>query len=235
LAVVVCVLGSFARVPRRRDLTLLSLGLVIGVFAQGALGGLVVIFDLQPPLVMAHFMLSLGLLTNALVLYRRSGQSEAPSRPVVVPQVRIAGRYLLAIAAAVVVAGTVVTATGPHGGDEKAKRFDLDLPEVARVHGSLVVALIFLTLVTFWMLRRTHAPAGVQRRLGVLFGVILVQGAIGYIQYFNDIPAVLVGFHIAGATAMWAAAVWYFLGLSTRDQRATASPGDPREPAMVGT
>jgi cytochrome c oxidase assembly protein subunit 15 len=235
IAVIICVLGSLRRVPRRRDLTLLSLGLVAGVFGQALLGGLVVIFELQPPLVMAHFLLSLALLTNAIVLHRRAAQPEAPSRPVVAPQVRTAGRYLLVVAAAVVVAGTVVTATGPHGGDEKAKRFDFDLPQVARVHGSLVVALIFLTVVTFWLLRRTQAPIDVQQRLGVLFGVILAQGAIGYVQYFNDIPAVLVGFHIAGATAMWAAAVWYFLGLSTREQPVTAPASDPREPAMAGT
>jgi cytochrome c oxidase assembly protein subunit 15 len=178
-------------------------------------------------------MLSLALLTNALVLYRRAGQPDVPSRSVVDPQVRTAGRYLLVVAGAVVVAGTVVTATGPHGGDEKAKRFNFDLPQVARVHGSLVVALIFLTLVTFWLLRRTNAPADVQQRLAVLFAVILVQGAIGYIQYFNDIPAVLVGFHIAGATAMWAAAVWYFLGLSTREQSSPASPSDPRQPVLA--
>ena len=48
------------------------------------------------------------------------------------------------------------------------------------------------------------------------------QAAIGYIQYFNDIPALLVGFHIAGATAMWAAVLWYYLGLFVRPGEAVA-------------
>lgn len=235
VAVIVCVLGSLRRVPRRRDLMWLSLGLVAGVFGQALLGGLVVIFELQPPLVMAHFLLSLVLLTNAIVLHRRAGQPQVPARSAVAPEVRVAGRFLLVVAAAVVVAGTVVTATGPHGGDEKAKRFNFDLPEVARLHGAFVVALIFLTLVTFWLLRRTKAPVDVQRRLGALLAVILAQGAIGYIQYFNDIPAVLVGFHIAGATAMWAAAVWYFLGLSNRELPVAEPSGDPRQPALATT
>ncbi len=233
LAVIVCVLGSLRRVPRRRDLMWLSLGLVGGVFAQAVLGGLTVLFELRPEFVMAHFLLSLVLLTNAIVLHRRASQPETAASSVVEPAVRSAGRFLLVVAGAVVVAGTVVTATGPHGGDKKAERFNFDLPEVARLHGAFVIALIFLTLSTFWLLRKTHAPADVRQRLGVLLGVILVQGLIGYVQYFNDIPALLVGFHIAGATAMWAAVVWYYLGLSTREATPGASADGPRQPALV--
>ena len=82
-AVIVCVLGSLLRDPRRRDLVWLSLGLVAGVIAQAVLGGLTVLFELQPPFVMAHFLLSLVLLTNALVLYQRAGQPPGAARPIV--------------------------------------------------------------------------------------------------------------------------------------------------------
>ena len=220
IAVIICVLGSLVRVPRRRDLVWLSVGLVAGVFAQAVLGGLTVLFELQPEFVMGHFLLSLVLLTNAIVLHRRAGQPDSPdarSRPLVKEEVRIAARWLVAVTAVVVVLGTVVTATGPHGGDRKAKRFHFDLPEVVRLHSSFVIALLVLVLVTFWLLRRTGAPRSVQQRLALVFALILVQGAIGYIQYFNGIPELLVGFHIAGATAVWAAVVASVLGLSTRD------------------
>src|SRR3712207_5852082 len=50
-AVIVAVLGSLLRVPRRRDLVWLSLGLVAGVVGQIVLGGLTVLFELWPPLV----------------------------------------------------------------------------------------------------------------------------------------------------------------------------------------
>ena len=80
IAVIVAVLGSFLREPRRRDLVWLSLGLVAGVFAQAVLGGLTVLFELQPPFVMAHFLVSLVLLANALVLYRRAGSPMLPRR-----------------------------------------------------------------------------------------------------------------------------------------------------------
>lgn len=235
LTVVVCVLGSLVRVPRRRDLVWLSVGLVAGVFAQAVLGGLTVLFDLQPPFVMAHFLLSLVLLTNALVLYRRAGQPDAPPRPVVAHSVRTAGRVMLVLAAVVVVAGTVVTSTGPHGGDRKAKRFDLPLAEVARIHGTSVVVFLAVVLLTLWLLRRTRAPLAVQQRLGVVLLVAVVQGIIGYVQYFNGIPELLVGFHIAGATAVWAAVVSFYLALSSREDPAVDLAGERRPTALVTT
>src|SRR5207237_3283416 len=70
--VIVAVLGSLVRVPRRRDLTWLSVGLVVGVVAQIVLGGLVVIFGLSPPWVMAHFAVSMLLVADAVVLHHRA-------------------------------------------------------------------------------------------------------------------------------------------------------------------
>jgi heme a synthase len=224
VVVIVAVLGSLARVPRRKDLVWLSVGLVVGVLAQIVLGALAVAFDLAPPFVMAHFLLSLALLTNAIVLHKRAGESNERARLQVAPSVRLLGRALLVAAACVVVSGTVVTSTGPHGGDAKAKRFDLYLPHVARVHGSLVIAFLLLTLATLWFLRRTRAPVETMQKLGLLLAVSVAQGAIGYIQYFNDIPALLVGFHIAGATAVWAATVNFYLGLFTRPAEVVADP-----------
>jgi len=232
IAVIVAVLGSLARVPRRRDLVWLSVGLVIGVLAQIVLGALAVAFDLAPPFVMAHFLLSLALLTNAIVLHKRAGESDARARLQVAPRVKLLGRAMLLAAACVVISGTVVTSTGPHGGDAKAKRFDLYLPHVARVHGSFVILFLGLTLVTLWFLRRTRAPYETMQKIGLLLAVSVAQGALGYIQYFNGIPALLVGFHIAGATAVWAATVNFYLGLFTRPAELTVvgpeTSGSPR-------
>lgn len=233
IAVVVCVLGSLLRVPRRRDLLWLSVGLVVGVIAQAVLGGLTVLFELRPELVTAHFVVSLVLLANALVLHRRAGQPGGPGAPLVVPSLRTMGRALLVAASVVVATGTVVTSTGPHGGDAKAKRFTFYLPDVARVHGISVMIFLGLVLATLWLTRRTRAPLGVQQRLGVLLVVVVVQGAIGYVQYFNGIPELLVGFHIAGATAVWAAVVTFYLGLFARAAPATAGAETPRRPALA--
>jgi cytochrome c oxidase assembly protein subunit 15 len=220
IAVIVCVLGSLLRDPRRRDLVWLSVGLVAGVFAQAVLGGLTVLFDLRPEFVMSHFLLSLVLLTDAVVLYKRAGEPATKAESQVRPVVKTLGRALLAVAAIVVVTGTIVTSTGPHGGDEEAKRFDLNLEWVARIHGGTVIVFLALILVTLSVLRRTRAPDPVQARLGVVLLVSCAQAAIGYVQYFNETPALLVGFHIAGATALWAAVLWYYLGLFVRPAEA---------------
>ena len=83
IAVIVAVLGALWRVPRRRDLIVLALGLVGGVFLQAVLGGMTVIFELRPELVMAHFLLSILLLANAIVLHQRAGEPEGEPRSIV--------------------------------------------------------------------------------------------------------------------------------------------------------
>ncbi|MDP1804751.1 MAG: COX15/CtaA family protein, partial [Acidimicrobiales bacterium] len=71
MAVMLAVLGSLVRRPRRRDLLWLSVGLVAGVLGQIVLGGLTVLFHLTPGFVMAHFLLSMVLIANAVVLHHR--------------------------------------------------------------------------------------------------------------------------------------------------------------------
>ena len=232
IVVILAVLGSFLRVPRRRDLIWLSVGLVVGVIVQAVIGGLAVIYELRPEFVMTHFLVSLALLTNAMVLHRRAGEPRALAEPVVVPQVRLLGRVLLGAAAAVVIIGTIVTSTGPHGGDRKAKRFTLEPPQVARAHGAAVIFFLGVALLTLWALRRTRAPVVVQRRLELLFLVSVAQAGIGYYQYFNDIPALAVGFHIAGATAVWAATVAVYQSMFWRPRPAIDQPTE-RAPAAA--
>jgi heme a synthase len=217
IAVGLAVIGALLRVPRRRDLIWLSLGLVAGFFAQAVLGGLTVLFQLQPQFVMAHFLLSLALLANAIVLHHRAGIAAGPSPLRVAPVVRRVATALLVAVSIVAVTGTVVTASGPHGGDAKAKRFSYSIPQVARVHGTTVMVFLALVLLTYGLLRRTRASIEDQRRLGLVLVIALAQAAIGYIQYFNGIPALLVGFHIAGATALFASVLHFWLHLARPD------------------
>lgn len=216
LAVMLAVLGSLLRRPRRRDLVWLSLGLVAGVLGQIVLGGLTVLFELAPPFVMGHFLLSMVLILDAVVLHHRAGEPDAAPRPVVRGELVRLGRVIWAFAALVVFTGTVVTAAGPHGGDENARRLDVALPDVARLHGSTVVVLVVLTAITLWLLRRTGAPVPVRRRGGVLLAVLLAQASIGYVQYFTGVPAVLVGAHILGAVLVWVFTIRFNLGLFDR-------------------
>jgi heme a synthase len=243
LAVIVAVLGSIVRRPRRRDLVLLSLGLVVGVIVQIVLGKLVVEKLLSPPWVMSHFLVSMVLLANALVLCRRAGQpDDAFTRrpvPIASPAVVWMSRVLVAVAAAVVVTGTVVTGSGPHSGDvpgtnQRATRLDLYIPDVARIHGTTAMVLLALVLVTLALVHRTRAPYAVVRRLTVLLAVLLAQAGVGYAQYFTGIPALLVGIHVAGATALWAATVWFVLGVTERPRPAERVADVTPTPVLAG-
>jgi cytochrome c oxidase assembly protein subunit 15 len=211
VAAIVAVLGSMVRRPRRRDLTLLSWGLVAGVLAQIVLGGLVVLFDLSPRLVMGHFILSMLIVWNAVVLHHRAGRPDAPVRPVVTDRVRSMLRLVFVAAGIVVLTGTVVTASGPHAGDEQAERLDLVVSDVARVHAVAVWVLLALVLVTLRWVWSDRSPKAVRDAGTHLLVAIVVQGAIGYTQYFNGVPALLVGLHIVGALAVWITATRFNL------------------------
>jgi cytochrome c oxidase assembly protein subunit 15 len=240
IAVIVAVLGSLVRTPRRRDLVWLSAGLVAGVFVQAVLGGLTVLFDLKPGFVMAHFLVSIVLLTNAIVLHRRAGQPDDASerRLLVSPRVLALSRTLLVVAALVLVTGTVVTGAGPHSGGgrrDDVSRFDLRITEVARVHGTTVMVFLGLVLVTLWAVHRDRASRSVQHRLTVLLVVLVAQAGVGYAQYFSDIPPLLVGIHIAGATAVWAATVVFVLGCSERVPARAPEPAGASAPSLLAS
>ncbi|MEQ8716515.1 MAG: COX15/CtaA family protein [Acidimicrobiales bacterium] len=208
IAVIAAVLGSLARRPRRRDLTLWSLGLVAGVLGQIVLGGLVVIYHLTPWLVISHFLLSIVLIWNAVVLHHRSGIPDHLADGAHRPrdghgpaQVRLV-RLTSLLTLGAVVTGTIVTGSGPHGGDEDVERLGFDVPDVARIHGSTVVALCLVAIGLAVVLRREGASAEQITRSNTVLAVIVAQAAIGYVQYFNDVPVLLVGFHVAGSVAL---------------------------------
>lgn len=234
VAVIVAVLGSLLRRPRRRDLTWWSFGLVVGVVGQIVLGGLTVLFGLAPPFVMGHFLLSMVLLWNAVVLHHRAGRPTGPSRPVVGPELVGLSRLLVAVAGVVVFTGTVVTASGPHAGDASAPRLDLVVADVARVHGTSVMALLGVTLLALWNAQRTRVPDVVHSALRTLLVVLVAQAGVGYVQYFTGVPAALVGVHILGAVAVWVAAVR--VSLVTHAPEPALRPdkvgADPRKPVL---
>ena len=209
--VALAVLGSYRLSERRRDLVRLSWGLVAGVVGQVVLGGVVVLTDLHPLANQGHFVLSMILVSTATVLWERSRTDVASDLAVPATISPLARRLVGGVVIGAVVSiltGTVVTGTGPHAGDEEARRFGFGIESVARLHGSAVLVTIALLLGLIVVVRRRSDS---WERLGgpleALLAVAVVQGTVGYVQYFNDIPAMLVGVHVAGATALMIAVV----------------------------
>jgi cytochrome c oxidase assembly protein subunit 15 len=203
LAVIAAVLGSWARRPRRRDLTMLSLGLVAGVLAQVVLGALLVKTELDPRFTMGHFLLSMVLLWNAAVLDVRA-HPDSPGRDGshrIDPRTRLMLWAVLAVGAVLLVTGTLVTGAGPHAGDSRAERLPLLVQEVARIHSIVALSLLAIVVWTWGRLRRAGAPA--HTRMARVALLLAAQGAIGYTQYFTGVPALLVGIHVALASVVW--------------------------------
>jgi len=214
VAVILAVLGSRWRTPYRRDLTAWSWGLVAGVVGQIVLGGMVVLFELSPWLVIGHFVLSVVLVWNAVVLRTRAGHDGTAAPPRVSNGTVWMGRVLVLAAVAAILTGTLVTGSGPHGGDEEVERLPFLIHTVARIHGVTVVCFLLLVLATGWRLRRLDSAApDLWRRYSTLLVVLVAQAAVGYTQYLTDVPALLVGIHVAGATALWIAVLTFHLGL----------------------
>jgi cytochrome c oxidase assembly protein subunit 15 len=217
IVVIEAVLVSLVRVSRRRDLGWVTAGLVAGVVAQIVLGGITVLTELNPIAVQGHLILSMAIVADAVLLHHRAGR-EPPYRRVVPSVVQ---RHAMAVVVAVAVAlatGTVVTGTGPHGGDERAHRFSFAITTVARVHSGAVIVSVAVLLWLTYRLRRTGWWATLESEVGTLLFVAVVQGAIGYAQYFSGVPAFLVLVHIMGALSVWICALRLVLATTTGRQ-----------------
>jgi cytochrome c oxidase assembly protein subunit 15 len=215
VAVIAAVLGALLRRPRRRDLTWLAVGLVGGVIAQIVLGGITVLVDLHPLAVQAHLLLSMVLVADAVVLVIHAGRPDGPTMRAVVPRTRKRVGAVVVWTGLAIVAGTVVTGTGPHAGDERARRFDLAITTVTRIHGIVVWIAVAMALRLMWHLRRlAHDRAELDVPIVAWFVAATVQGSIGYVQYAAGVPAGLVLLHVAGATTLWAITVWLWCSTS---------------------
>ena len=208
----------------RRDLRAAALLLFGGIVAQAVLGGVTVLTGLNPVTVMAHFLLSVALIAVATRAHLLSAGQRVPPHREVHPAVLLGGRGLLVVTALLLLAGTVVTGTGPHSGDKNAThRLPFDLVEVTQLHADLVFLLVGLTIGLAVALQATDVPPVLRRRVRVLLGVVLAQGLVGYAQYATDLPVALVAVHVLGACLVWVAALRLVLAMTT--QVAAVAPG----------
>ena len=187
---------------KRRDLRLLAAGQLLGILGQGVLGGITVLTDLHPLPVAGHLLLSIILVAAAVSLYDRR---EAPVERIrqIDKLVSLLSRSHIALSFLVIVLGTLVTGSGPHAGDEQARRFGFDIRTVSILHADAVIALFGLTLALAVALRANKV---ILKKIYIFTAIALAQGAIGYIQYFTGIPEILVAAHLLGATLVWIAA-----------------------------
>jgi cytochrome c oxidase assembly protein subunit 15 len=182
-------------------------GVLASIPAQAVLGGITVLTKLNPWVVACHFLVSIAIIAVAYQLWIRCRTVPAGSaeRPAVA--LRALAWGIVAVAAVVIAAGTVTTGSGPHAGDEHAKRTGLNPENVAQLHADLVMLLIGLSVAAWFALRVTGARTAA-RAAAILVIVECSQAVIGFVQYFTGLPIVLVGLHMLGACTVWVAALW---------------------------
>ena len=211
----------------RRELRRLALLLALSVPAQALLGGVTVLTDLNPWVVAFHLLFSMGIISLAvLYLWRIDTPAPAESEQ---PATLSALAWTTYAAGWVVLAlGTVVTGSGPHAGDVKAPRNGLDPLQISQAHADAVFLFVGLSLGLAIALRVTGSPAA--RVAALLVVVELAQGLIGFVQYFTDLPIVLVELHLLGAALIASVMTWTLLEVREgRQRRSSMTTGITRD------
>jgi len=221
-SVIAAMLAAFAVRPRDRRMIRLAFLMVVGVVGQVVLGGVVVLTGLHPISNMAHFLLSIVLMTWAYwlvaptlprdqhtgernpwrnLLAVRSWSLQQSNRLVTL------SRVVIVLTAVAIVTGTVVTGAGPHAGDESSPRFDYAIRAVAKVHGASVIATVAVTLCLGLALRQAGAARKLQNTFEAFLFLAVLQGGLGYLQYFTGVPVLLVATHVTFSVAVWLGAL----------------------------
>ena len=195
--------------------------------AQIVIGGITVLTDLNPWVVSFHLLVSMLIVQLCVWLVREvadwsptATNRDPDLRFVTNQRVRRLAWLVFASGWLVLYLGTVVTGSGPHAGDGDARRTGLDPQVFSHVHAASVYLLVALTLgLLVWA--GTQGTPGLVRAAGALLAVELAQGAIGFTQYFLDLPVTLVALHMLGAALTAAALAWVVL--ASREKAAVAS------------
>jgi cytochrome c oxidase assembly protein subunit 15 len=242
IALACFVLAWLAR-PRRRRYVRLALVMPLGVVVQAVIGGITVRLDLLWWTVAVHFLASAVMVWLAvLVVYevgggpsplppaRRRGRGntdegdEPPSR-VGPPGVRTLLLVQTGVLACLLVAGTMVTGAGPHAGDPDTPRLDLSVETLAHVHAAILFVFVGVLVALGLLLGLGGAPKPLRTRYLVLLAVVLGQGTLGFVQYWNGVPELLVSLHVLGAMSVIIATA--SLWCATRDRGHLSDTEDP--------
>jgi cytochrome c oxidase assembly protein subunit 15 len=214
---------AVTRAHRRGEVLFYAWLMPASTVVQAVIGGITVRTGLLWWTVAVHLLTSMAMVWFAVLLYVKVGQ---PDEGVVSDQVVKPLRLLTALSAltlaAVLVAGTLVTAAGPHAGDSSPNRtvprLRIQITTLVHAHSSLLIAYLALLVGLGFGLLAVHAPRPVLVRLGVVLVAVFGQAAVGTVQFFTGVPAALVAVHVAGAAICTAATAALWASMRERTQ-----------------
>lgn len=229
-----------------RSLLWLSLVPLLGTAVQAIVGMVVVYADLHPGVVSPHFLISPLLVAGSTVLLFRLYDGDAARRRSLVPgAMHWMSGALVVIGFVILVLGTLVTGTGPHSGDDvDPERLPFDARTISWLHADSVMLFCGLLVGLLITLHLIGAAGQTRRATWSLVVITALQAAIGYTQYFTQLPEVLVGFHMLGAGLVAAGIAWVAVSLyswqstetvadAADPPRATDHPAPPTSPGKV--
>ncbi|MEU3886597.1 COX15/CtaA family protein [Streptomyces sp. NPDC029041] len=228
------IIAARSQKPYRRSLVRLGWAQFWIVMSNAILGGIVVLVGLNPYTVAAHFVATSALIAVATVMWQRTREGDAVPRALVGKAVQQLVWFLVAAAVLLILVGTVVTGAGPHAGDSsEVERMPVDWETVSKLHAVLAWIVVTLTFALWFVLKAVDAPKNPLHRTRELFLILLAQGVIGYVQYFTDLPEVLVGLHMLGSAVMWIWVLRVVLSLRERPEDAVELPGPAAEATLT--
>lgn len=206
-----------------------ALAAMLMSIGQIPLGGVTVLSDLHPLMVGSHFLLSIGALSSGVLLVitahdqihgRRRATTDRQG-----PFAAIAALSLLVT----VVTGVLVTAAGPHSGDDDVLERYGNLENAAWLHVRAVgVLVVLMAVLAVWVWKEAPRDPLAKRAVAVFLPVLAIQITIGEIQYRHGLPWQVIAAHLAVAGLVWSwglAAAWRIA------RPPVASPGDGPEAA----
>ncbi|MGG7099737.1 COX15/CtaA family protein [Rhodococcus sp. 24CO] len=206
---------AVTRARRRREVLVYAWMIPLGTVIQAIIGGITVLTGLLWWTVAIHLVASMLMVWIATVMYAKIAEPDDATTLIVMPKPL---RWLAALSgvalAGVLVAGTLVTGAGPHAGDKSldrtVPRLEIEIVTLVHLHSQLLVGYLALVVGLTFGLYAVGTSAAVKKRLHVLLVLIVAQALIGVVQYFTDVPQILVILHVAGAGLCTAAtaAVW---------------------------
>src|ERR1700736_2295083 len=205
----------FAWLPwrKRRDIVVpatIALGLLV---LQVVLGAITVRLELPPMIVLAHLATAMALLAAvcvtavATVVPRSAGRADRAA--VLQARIAAAGTYILILSGSLVVGSSASGACGawPLCGGGFSFAFD-GSPAIQLFHRGLAAAIGVLIVISLLsLLGRFRRHPAVRATVALTLAALAFQVAVGAAVVTLHLPAVLLGLHLALASAVWAGIV----------------------------
>ena len=216
VAAILVIVAVWRWAPGRVALRRISVLPLFGVILQVLLGGVTVLTGLNPAIVAAHFLASMVLVSLSAYLLYRVGEGDDVPVALVRPEIRWLAWVVATLGALVLVLGTVVTGSGPHAGDADTPRFGFDPRTIAWLHADAVMIFFGLVVAVLLAVHLTATDPRPRRAWHFVFGLTLLQGAVGYTQYLTGLPEALVLVHMLGASLLAVSLTYGVLSLRHR-------------------